>query len=157
MFPIKKILCPTDFSDPSYEAMRSATELASNFNARLLLAHIVPEIPHPYWAIQFPDGWGRFEPGLSEYEKELHALALKKLQEVIKQRLPKEVESVAIIGKGDAANGIVRSAEAERVDLIVIATHGMTGWRQVAFGSVAERVVRLSGRPVLTVHAPRIL
>ena len=157
MLPIKKILCPTDFSDASYESVRRAAELAVTFSAQLYLVHIVPEIPHPYWAIQFPDERARFEPGLSEYEKALHTLALKKLQEVKKEHLPKEVESFAIVGKGDAANEIVRMAEGERVDLIVIATHGMTGWRQVAFGSVAERVVRLSIRPVLTVHSPRIL
>ncbi|MCI0486715.1 MAG: universal stress protein [Blastocatellia bacterium] len=157
LLPIKKILSPTDFSDPSYEALKIASELALNFNARLYLAHIVPEIPHPYWAIQFPDGREAYEPGLSEYEEALHARALEKLEEVIRERLPKEIESHAIVRKGEAANGIARVAEDERMDLIVIATHGMTGWRQIAFGSVTERVVRLSGRPVLTIHAPRIL
>lgn len=51
---------------------------------------------------------------------------------------------------GDAASEIVRIAEEENVDMIVIATYGMTGWRRVAFGSVAERVVRLAKCPVLT-------
>ena len=60
-----------------------------------------------------------------------------------------------IVEEGDAANEIVRIAEDERVGMIVIATHGMTGWHQVAFGSVAERVVRLSSRPVLSIRSPR--
>jgi nucleotide-binding universal stress UspA family protein len=156
LLPIKKILCPTDFSGPSFEALKCAAELALNFNAQLYLAHIVPEIPHPYWAIQFRDERERYEPGLSEYEKALHARALQRLQEVITQHIPKEIESHAIVRKGEAAQGIVRVAEDQRMDLIVIATHGMTGWRQVAFGSVAERVVRISTHPVLTIHAPRI-
>ena len=77
---------------------------------------------------------------------------------------PDGTVEAAFEGVDDAVERMVRFAHegprgavVERVDLIVIATHGMTGWRQVAFGSVAERVVRLSGRPVLTVHAPRIL
>jgi hypothetical protein len=49
-----------------------------------------------------------------------------------------------VVGHGDAASEIVRIAEHEHADLIVIATHGMTGWRRVLFGSVAERVVRLA-------------
>jgi nucleotide-binding universal stress UspA family protein len=50
----------------------------------------------------------------------------------------------------------VRIAEHENADLIVIATHGMTGWRRVLFGSVAEKVVRLAKCPVLTIRAPQV-
>ncbi|HEY7547611.1 MAG TPA: universal stress protein [Blastocatellia bacterium] len=48
-------------------------------------------------------------------------------------------------------------AEAERAGLIVMSTHGMKGWREVELGSVTERVVRLSTRPVLTIRAPRLM
>ena len=48
---------------------------------------------------------------------------------------------------------IVRLAEHNNVDLVVIATHGMTGWRRLAFGSVAEKVLRLAGCPVLLLRA----
>jgi nucleotide-binding universal stress UspA family protein len=153
--PISKILCPTDFSDPSLEAVKSAVELAKHFDAQLLLVHIVPAIPRPVWAEQLFEDRGRYEPDLAEYEEALHTCAQQKLYEVIKQHLPSSIESRAIVVEGDAANEIVRIAEDERVSMIVISTHGMAGWRQVAFGSVAERVVRLSCRPVLTVRAPR--
>ncbi len=58
-----------------------------------------------------------------------------------------------IIGHGDAATEIVRIAEKEHADLIVISTHGMTGFRHLVFGSVAEKVVRLAKCPVLTTRA----
>jgi nucleotide-binding universal stress UspA family protein len=57
-----------------------------------------------------------------------------------------------MVGHGDAASEIARIAQDEHFGLIVIATHGMTGWRNVQLGSVAERVVRLSTRPVLSIQ-----
>ena len=59
-----------------------------------------------------------------------------------------------VIGHGEAGAELVRIAEDERADLIVIATTGMTGFRRFLFGSVAEKVVRLALCPVLTVRAP---
>ena len=52
---------------------------------------------------------------------------------------------------GDAAEEIVRLAKTEAANLIVIATHGLTGWRHLVFGSVAEKVIRLSDQPVLVI------
>ena len=153
--PISKILCPTDFSDPSLEAVKAAVELAKHFDAQLLLVHIVPAIPRPIWAEQLFEDQGAYESDLAEYEEALHICAQQKLYEVIRQHLPPSIESRVIVAEGDAANEIVRIAEDERVGMIVISTHGMTSWRQVAFGSVVERVVRLSCRPVLTTRAPR--
>jgi nucleotide-binding universal stress UspA family protein len=59
-----------------------------------------------------------------------------------------------LIKEGNAPDEIVKAAEAEEVDLIVIATHGWTGWRRFIFGSVAEKLVRLSTLPVLTIPEP---
>jgi len=56
---------------------------------------------------------------------------------------------------GDPAKGILEIAEKERVDLIVIATHGRTGWPHLVTGSVAEKVVRHASSPVLTIRMPR--
>ena len=153
--PISKILCPTDFSDPSLEAVKAAVELAKHFDAQLLLIHILPTIPRPVWAERLFEDRGAFEPDLSEYEDALRICAQQRLYDVVKQHLPCTLESRVIVEEGDAANEIVRIAEDERVGMIVIATHGMTGWHQVAFGSVAERVVRLSSRPVLSIRSPR--
>lgn len=59
-----------------------------------------------------------------------------------------------VVLHGDPADEIVRFAHDERKDLVVIATHGRTGWRRSVFGSVAERVIRLARCPVLTIRDP---
>jgi nucleotide-binding universal stress UspA family protein len=156
MFPVRKILCPTDFSDCSYEALRLAAEIASQFGAQLYLLHVLPDMPSPLWADRLIEERKSFEPGLSEYEKALRAAAQRKLAEVIAERIPESVESHAAVSSGDAATEIARVAESERAAFIIISTHGMRGWRQVALCSVAERVVRLSSRPVLTIRAPDV-
>jgi nucleotide-binding universal stress UspA family protein len=148
MLPFTKILCPTDFSEPSYEGLKWGVEIASHFGAELCMVHVVlavpPLPPDPNFAFEVP-----------EYERALHADAERKLRAVITQRIPNGVSARAIIGHGDAGSEIVRIAEELGVDLIVIATHGLTGWRHLVFGSVAEKVVRLANCAVLTIRAPQ--
>ena len=79
----------------------------------------------------------------------LNADAEERLNELVGEVTTPGTHIRTIAGHGDVASEIVRIAEKENVDMIVIATHGMTGWRRV-FGSVAERVVRLAKCPVLT-------
>ena len=144
MLPLKKILYPTDFSEPSYEALKAANELALQFSAELCLVHVVsPDVQTS------PDLAGS---GL--VLQEIESLAENSLQEVAKQRVPKELHTRQIVVVGEAADEIIRVSEEEKVDLIVIATHGRTGWRRFLLGSVAEKVVRLALRPVLTIRAP---
>jgi nucleotide-binding universal stress UspA family protein len=89
------------------------------------------------------------------YEKQLEASAVESLEEVIKQRVRPPVKAVhPTVLRGDAAPQIASFAAKKKLDLIVIATHGRTGWRRLAFGSVAEKVVRLAPCPVLTIQKP---
>ena len=147
MIAIKTILCPTDFSEPSYEGLKYAIELATLFSADLCLTNVVPAIPplptNPNFVFEIP-----------EYERGLHADAEHKLRELVEQRIPKSLKVRTLIGHGDPGGEIVRIAEDERADLIVIATSGMRGFRHFLFGSVAEKVVRLAACPVLTVRGP---
>jgi nucleotide-binding universal stress UspA family protein len=64
------------------------------------------------------------------------------------------VQSRNLVTTGDAASEILRIAHQERIDLIVIASHGLKGWRRLVHGSVAEKVVRQAACPVLTIVAP---
>jgi nucleotide-binding universal stress UspA family protein len=146
----KKILCPTDFSDCSYVALRSAIELAAQVDAELCLLHVVPLVPRPVM-LTIPE-LAQY-PELAEYEEALHTSAQQKLAEVTAKHSVRGVKTRLMVGDGDPATEIARIAEDERVGLIVIATHGMTGWRNLTLGSVAERVVRLSTRPVLSIRA----
>jgi len=147
MFPIKIVFCPTDFSDPSSEALKIAGELASKVGARLLLVHVVPVLPalpsDPNYVLKVP-----------EYERLLHQDADEKLAHLAREMAKAGIQTRTMVGHGDAANEIVRIAELEKADLIVIATHGTTGWRRFVFGSVAEKVVRLAKCPVLTIRNP---
>jgi nucleotide-binding universal stress UspA family protein len=151
MLPIHTILCPLDFSEPSYKALQVAIEIGSHFEAELVLCHVVPDAPA--MPVDAPYAFA----GEAEYEQVAKDSAEKELV-IAAKRLPGEIKSRTAIGMGDAADEIVRLAENEAADLIVIATHGLTGWRHLVFGSVAEKVIRLSDRPVLVVpaHEPKV-
>jgi nucleotide-binding universal stress UspA family protein len=148
MLSFKKILCPTDFSGASRVALAAAAEVAAQFQSEIFLVHVVPVVPpvppDPNFVFEVP-----------EYERALHADADRQLKALADELTAKGRTVHTIVGHGDAGSEIVRVANGESVDLIVISTHGMTGWRHVVFGSVAEKVVRLAHRPVLTVPAPR--
>src|SRR5205807_7160461 len=132
MLPIHTVLCPLDFSEPSYKALHVAIEMASHFKAEIVLLHIVaaavPGIPaDPAYAFA----------GLEEYQKAAKKAAEEQLT-IASQRIPAELKSRAVTETGEAADEIVRIARTEAADLIVISTHGLTGWRHLVFGSVAE-------------------
>lgn len=158
MLPFKKILVPTDFSDPALEALKVAVELAQHFSATLLLVNVVPPIPVPTRPIA---GSTLAEPGLSpafdvtSYIKELTDSAQKGLRDLANEHVPQEVEVQLSVSSGQPETEILEIAQQEKADLIVIATHGQRGWRRLLFGSVAEKVVRLAERPVVVIHEPR--
>ena len=155
LLPITRILWPTDFSEASYEALSRAVELCKHFSAELVAVHVVPEIPRI-----MPDESdiekADYAADLKSYEQELHNAARQRLHKVIRERVPTDVKSAVIVTRGEPACEILRMADDRRVSLIVTATHGLSGWRQLVFGSVAERVVRLATCPVLTIRSPRV-
>lgn len=148
MLPFKKILYPTDFSEASYEALKAANELALHFSTELYLVHVLSLVPIAEASAYYP---GATDSSVLE---EMKTSAKNSLQEIVEQRVPKELHTHQIVELGGAADEIIRIGEEEKVDLIVIATHGQTGWRHLVFGSVAEKVVRLAQCPVLTIRAP---
>jgi nucleotide-binding universal stress UspA family protein len=145
MLPFTKILCPTDFSEPSYEAIKAAGELADHFASELCVVHVVSPIPVA------PMGTEPSVFNVPLYEQELEASSKRSLQEVIHQMEWKDLKVRSIVVRGNAADEIVRTAHEENVDLIVIATRGRSGLDRLFFGSVAEKVMRLAKSPVLTV------
>ncbi len=154
MLPIRKVLGSTDFSMAGYPAVLAAGELAGHFGAELVLLHVVQPAPS---APLVPPERMVMLPSRSEtekYERDEEDRSLEELNRLVAERLPKGLSCRALVKVGSAADEIVRLAESEEVDLIVIATHGRTGWRHLAFGSVAEKVVRTTARPVLVVQSP---
>src|ERR1700742_976123 len=145
MLPPKLIMAPVDFSKHSDEGAKTAVELAALYGSELCLVHVVPAIPKlPSPSVIFHE---------REYEEELLKDAQKRLDEIVQQVSERGVTAKAIVGTAnDTGAELLRIAEQNHVDLIVIPTHGMTGWHRLAFGSVAEKVVRLADCPVLVLR-----
>jgi len=152
MLPITKILCPTDFSEPSYKALEIANELAKHFNAEIILIHILSPV-FVYPAATVSPGFSKASE-ITDVDRD--EMAYKSLSMTMKEKVSDSIKARTIIGKGNPAEEIVRSAREEKADLIVIGTHGFTGWRHLILGSVAEKVVRLAGCPVITIPAHRM-
>jgi universal stress protein A len=123
----------------------SPVTLAQHFGAELRLLHVVPVLPPLP-----PDPSYVFE--LPEYERYLHADAEKNLRTLKAELSAKSIRVSTFVAHGNAAEEIVRAAATQKADMIVIATHGATGWQHLLFGSVAEKVVRLASCPVLTIR-----
>lgn len=148
MLPIKRILCPIDFSPPCYEALSRARELAAHFSSTLTLLHVVSPIP------VIPNSTFPSAAHVPDLLSEMEESARQSLAEVEKEIAAAGIECRSRVVHGAPADQIVAVASADGTDLVVIATHGMTGWKRVLFGSVAEKVVRYCPCAVLTVRAP---
>ncbi len=135
-----KILCPVDFDRNSMGALEVAVKLALQNRAPLCTLHVVPV---SLSSLGFPR-----EPyiDLAESEKT-------KLEKITRWSVPAEVRNEVTVKVGNPAEEIIKAAEDLDVDLIVIATHGEAIIPRFFLGSVAERVVRESTRPVLTVRS----
>ncbi|HEY8426782.1 MAG TPA: universal stress protein [Sandaracinaceae bacterium] len=138
---IRRVLCPVDFSPHSENAVRFAVELAEKLGAEVHLLHVYQL---PVYAL--PDGAMMAGPEFTtkvtaELQKALSALA----QSFEPAKLPTHLV------EGVPYREVVRMTEELGADLVVMGTHGRTGLKHLLLGSVAERVVRSSSVPVITV------
>jgi universal stress protein A len=134
----KKILLPTDFSTAGEAALKFATALARDSGALLVIAH-VEEMPMPFIG-------GEMYFAQIEYPNP----EIRNMLEAVVPPDPKVRYEHRLV-MGIAADDIVRLADEEHADLVVIGTHGRTGLKRVLMGSVAESVMRLATCPVLVV------
>lgn len=148
MLPCKKILSAIDFSEASFEALKVANELALTFSAELLLVHVRPHVPWPADLIAAPG----FD--MQSCERQLTEDARRDLEEVAAARVPASIRKRLILQDGDAGHEILETAKSEDVDLIVIATHGMSSWHHYVHGAVAQRVIHHTPCAVLVVRSP---
>ena len=145
----KKILFCTDFSKDSHWAFTYALNLAKNYKSKLLILHVTPE---PYQPEQFsiylpPEEIEELRISQKkELEKELDTHYLRKLKDFKRFQV--------LLKEGEPFVEVIQTARKESVDLIVMGTHGRTGLDHVLFGSTAEKVVRKSPYPVLTIRLP---
>jgi universal stress protein A len=141
---IRHILAPTDFSDHSKKALSDALELAQTFGATLSLLHVVE--PSPYLGVFTPSPIG------VDLLRDLERQASAELARMLPEAQQATIEVTRSVVMGSPSLKIIETAEAEHVDLIVMATHGRTGLSHLVMGSVAERVVRTAPCPVLTIR-----
>ena len=139
----QKILFPTDFSTSSDVGLSVAASLAKDKGATLIVLH-VEEPPIAY-------GAGELYYGLPEPD---HAALVKMLHNVKPSDPNVRCEHRMLLG--DPAVEIVRAADDENVEMIVMGTHGRTGLTRLLMGSVAEQVVRKAKCPVLTIKQPHV-
>jgi nucleotide-binding universal stress UspA family protein len=148
---VKRIICPIDFSSPSYVALDFAVALSTSLRAELCLVHVLPKIADPEWARPLHSNPDEVNLVLLEYERALYTGAQRKLNEVM-QRVPEETRARAVVRVGETAEEILYVADEQNADLIVIGSRGHNG-RPEIFGSVTDRVARLIRRPLLIVPA----
>jgi nucleotide-binding universal stress UspA family protein len=141
----KKILCPIDFSPGSQQAMRVAVRLANEAGADLELVHAW-HLPAVAFAAEAPYPALESEAMMKEEEAALHA-AVKDATAIGAKRVTSRFEA------GIPAERVCAIAEADpRCDLIVMSTHGRTGFRRILLGSVTEKVIRHAPCSVLAVR-----
>lgn len=142
---IKTILFPTDFSHGARAAMDHAVSLARDYHAKLLLLYVIQDISIAEWYI--PSSLS-----VTDLVEDMQKSAWKEMDKWAAEvsATVKEVEKMVV--RGVPFVEIIRTAKEKQADLIVIGTHGRTGIDHMLFGSTAEKVVRKSPCPVLTVR-----
>jgi nucleotide-binding universal stress UspA family protein len=140
----KKILFPVDLSEVSSKIAPYVREMAAKFDAEIHVLFVARILQH-FTSIYVP------HPSVNKFEAEIVEGAEKKLQELVQETFP-EGSCRAQVVLGDAAEEILNYVESEGIDLIIMGTHGRKGIERIIFGSVAERVVKKSPVPVLTVN-----
>jgi len=141
---IRKILVPTDFSPASKKAFSYALRFAEELGSEITLLHVLePETPLTLAGRSVAAVFSEEE--LADVEESLRALA-------DSAEAAGVVDTKSTVRTGFATHEIVEAAKELDVDLVVIATHGFTGWKHFAIGSTAERVARAAPCPVLVVR-----
>lgn len=147
MISFKHIMVPVDFGEPSDQALETAIDLAKQYGAALTLVHTWEYPPYAYTGMEFSvvDLLGPIQKAASEQLVVCVAKAQK--------ALPPSLNVTGVLKQGVAWRQILSTIEELKPDLVVMGTHGRRGVRHALLGSVAEKIVRTSPAPVLTVRA----
>jgi nucleotide-binding universal stress UspA family protein len=145
MKTFRQILVPTDFSPSSEAAIEVAITLAQRFEAELTLLHVwqLPVYPYMQSMMSSAELANAVERGATE--------AIEGLAQRVRNRLP---GAKVLLKMGLPWQGVLDAVKSQNIDLVVMGTHGRRGLEHLIMGSVAEKTVRLSPVPVLTVRGP---
>ncbi len=142
---IKTILFPTDFSNGARAAMDYALSLARDYNAKLILLYVIQDISIAEWYIPS-------SISATDLVEDMQKSAWKEMEKWSAEAAAKVKDVEKAVVRGVPFVEIIKTAKDKNVDMIVIGTHGRTGIDHMLFGSTAEKVVRKSPCPVLTVR-----
>jgi universal stress protein A len=144
---IKRILFPTDFSEESAVALEYAIDMAKHYGAKLYLLHVIYDLARAA-------GWYVPHTSINEMYKGIEKEATKEIERfgLEELRTLKGIERHVL--RDTPHEGIEKFAKENKIDLIVMATHGRKGVGRILFGSTAAHVVRFAPCPVLTVRLP---
>jgi len=139
---IKRILLPLDGSKMAEEALDVATDLAKGLSGTIVLLRVVePPVPGRFYA-----------PHMLDELQEAQAHEAEAYMEEVVERIATDGPGIDTrVPTGEVADTIIRSAEAEQCDLIVMGSHGLGGRGWYVFGSVAQKVLHSAKSPVLIV------
>ena len=144
---LNRILFPTDFSPDADNALSYAISLAEEYGAELCLLHVVEDIVIPaYFGPQVDAG---YIPTV-----DLEAAAQAEIDKLLPEEAGRAYTVRRLLRRGAPYVEILAAAEDESADVIVMGTHGHGGFVHMLLGSTAERVVRKSSIPVLTIRHP---
>jgi nucleotide-binding universal stress UspA family protein len=146
MSDLKRMLVPTDFSPASDIAFNYAIDMAGRQRCSLHLLHVIDEAS---FATAYPDGFYAELPGLRE---QLIDDAKQRLNAMAARCVALGVAVTIEVTVGRPTHVISDTATSRGTDLIVMGTHGRSGFAHLVLGSVAERIVRTAPCPVLTVR-----
>jgi nucleotide-binding universal stress UspA family protein len=140
---MKRILVPIDFSDYSIEALKLAAQIAKKNNCEIILTHLL-ELPHQ---TTNAFGNGNSIPEIMFFKNK----AIEKLEELMDSDFLQGLEVYESIEFKKVAEGIIDTSEKNNVDLIVMGSHGTSGFKELLLGSNTEKTVRHSNIPVLVI------
>lgn len=139
-----KILYPTDFSKPSQKAFAYVQEMALRYNASLHVIHITPNMMiFPVEMPVSPEAFVAFEDAEKSAKKEM---------EKLKKKINPKLKVQTLVTQGLADEQILKYAKKNKIDLIVMGSHGRRGIERLLLGSTTESVIRKSRMPVLVIR-----
>lgn len=145
---LEKLLVTTDLSSLSYIALDYANSISETYDAKVCLVYVCDKLPSQRKISKSPELREKVKDFKKQVKEKLKNLVIEKLN------LAEEVEIVVL--EGDPYKEIIKYAIDNNVGLIIVATHGRTGFSHLLMGSVAEKIVRYSPVPVLTVKPPEV-
>ncbi len=142
-----KILLPIDFSPSSQAALEMAADLAKHFHAELHLVNVISSFPTTTLPDSIPE---------ANYIQAARSFAERHLAKCHASLLAMGVQASFSVEVGnDVVGKIMEAVEREHIDMVVISTHGISGWHPLVFGSIAEKVVKLVQCPLLLLHSAK--